>query len=435
MSNSDPRNPKNLPPDDFAKTTPGIQIPRESLPASNEDAPADDWGKTNYNFSPKQTPSAPAADDWGKTATNINVPRYSPSPPPEDDFGKTYSGNQSPKEADWGATQTNINIPRESFGREDYGARREPEQNATMPYFRLPENERAKYQNLPPATASADSSAVNQKQEKKRGIPFWAWISGGLLAMFFFALSIIALVYIFFIPKTSFELTVTNVPAGSDIFVDGQRWNLTSADGSYKLPGLKAGKEKTIEIKSPGYTCKPQQITGENDKPMKIDAPCFPIAVAAPPPVNDCQNIKKGDFAKAAKCANDALDNLKEPISVEDLLRAMNLYIINFPSGKYDIVKPEDKAFLQKAAGYIQKLPPSVVIEVGGHTDNVGNKASNQALSDNRAKAVKTALVTVGVKDAALLTKGYGDAKPKAANDTEDGKFQNRRIEYSVASK
>ena len=73
-----------------------------------------------------------------------------------------------------------------------------------------------------------------------------------------------------------------------------------------------------------------------------------------------------------------------------------------------------------------------MVIEVGGHTDNVGNKASNQALSDNRAKSVKTALVGFGVKEAILQTRGYGDAKPKASNDTDDGKFQNRRIEYSA---
>ena len=301
-----------------------------------------------------------------------------------------------------------------------------------MPYFQLPENERAKYQNLP-STPEADKAEAG-KNEKKGGIPSWLLATGGLLIMFVFALGVLALVYFVFLQKKGFELIVKGAPSGSEIFVDGQRWSLSTAEGGYRLPELKAGEIKTIEVKAPGYKCEPQKITGENGATKEMIAQCTqdkPVVVAN----SDCQNIKKGDFATAQKCANDALDNLKDPINVDDLLKAMNLYIINFPSGKYDIVKPEDKAFIQKAAGYIQKLPPSVVIEVGGHTDNVGSKASNQVLSENRAKSVKAALVAAGVKDSVLQTKGYGDSKPKASNDTEDGKFQNRRIEYSAVSR
>jgi len=75
------------------------------------------------------------------------------------------------------------------------------------------------------------------------------------------------------------------------------------------------------------------------------------------------------------------------------------------------------------------------VVEVGGHTDNVGENAPNQVLSDNRAKAVKAALLTYGVKPEMLTEKGYGEEKPKATNDNEDGKFQNRRIEYTAVKK
>lgn len=388
--------------------------------------PADDWGKTNYNYNPKQSPSA---DEWGKPAVNSNVPRGQP----DDEFAKTMPppSSQSGKDADYGATQMNISLPRNNYNQgEDFGREKQADYGATMPYFQLPESERAKYQNVPPPPSKAEA----EKNEKKGGIPSWVWASGGLAAMFLFAVVVLALVYFIFLRKTGFELTVKGAPTGSDIFVDGQRWNLSSADGSYKLPGLKAGEIKTIEIKRAGYTCQPQKITGENGTPKEMVAQCTQDPVAAK--VNtDCANIKKGDFAKAAKCANDALDNLKEPFSVDDLLKAMNLYIINFPSGKYDIVKPEDKAFIQKAAGYMQKLPPSVVVEVGGHTDNVGSKASNQVLSENRAKSVKASLIAAGVKDSMLQTKGYGDSKPKAPNTTDDGKFQNRRIEYSALSK
>jgi OOP family OmpA-OmpF porin len=91
--------------------------------------------------------------------------------------------------------------------------------------------------------------------------------------------------------------------------------------------------------------------------------------------------------------------------------------------------------FLERAAGFMKKLPPQVVVEVGGHTDSVGDDAPNKTLSDNRAKAVKAALIASGVAPEMLTEKGYGEEKPKATNDTEDGKFQNRRIEYTAVKK
>jgi outer membrane protein OmpA-like peptidoglycan-associated protein len=400
-------------------------MPKNDLPQEDSQ---EDWGKTNYNFSPRQSPPA---DDWGKTGVNIHVPRNQP----EDDFGKTQIPGQQ-RNNDYGATQMNINLPRAGYGQEDFGGGggggRQPEQQqgATMPYFQLPESERAKYQNLPPAAAA--NPQTEAEKNKKGGIPPWVWAAGGLAALFLFAVGILLVAW-FFLRSNDFELTIKGAPVGSDIYVDKQRWSLSSSEGTYKLPGLKAGEKKIIEIKRAGYNCQPEEIVGENGTPKELVAKCSPIAQAPPP--NECAKITKGDFAKAAKCANEALDNLKEPISVDALLAAMNMYIINFPSGKYDIVKPEDKAFLQKASGYIQKLPPNIIIEVGGHTDNVGNKASNLTLSENRAKAVKTALVGLGVKDSVLQMRGYGDSKPKVSNDTDDGKFQNRRIEYSVAGK
>lgn len=417
MSNSD-RDPKNLPPDDFSMTKPGIRFPRSETP--KEDL-SDDWAKTNYNFSPKQSPPA---DEWGKTAMNINVPRNQP----EDDFGKTHIPGQSRKEPNWDATQANINIPRGSYESEGYGGGRgEPEHKATMPYFQLPESERAKYQNLPPAQQKTQA----EKPKEKGGSTIWLWAAGGLGMMFLLTIAMIALVYFVFIPKRGFDLIVKGAPTGSDVFVDGQRWNLSVADGSYRLPGLKAGEQRVIEVKRDGYKCEPQKVTGENGAQREIIVQCAPADVK-PVVNNECQNIKSGNFEKAAKCANEALDSLKDPFTVQELLNAMNMYIINFPSGKSDIVKPEDKAFLQKAAGYMQKLPPNVKIEVGGHTDNVGNKVKNEALSRDRATSVKTALVGYGVKDSLLETRGYGDTSPKASNDTEDGKFQNRRIQYSA---
>ena len=89
--------------------------------------------------------------------------------------------------------------------------------------------------------------------------------------------------------------------------------------------------------------------------------------------------------------------------------------------------------FLKLAAGYIQKLPPSTVIEIGGHTDTDGTDANNQVLSENRARAVKTALIGFGVKPETLTEKGYGETKLKFPGEKSDAeKYKNRRIEYTA---
>ena len=77
------------------------------------------------------------------------------------------------------------------------------------------------------------------------------------------------------------------------------------------------------------------------------------------------------------------------------------------------------------------------MLEVGGHTDNVGQPGPNLALSEARASAVKDTLVKFGVNGSILQTRGYGSTKPRTDVDgnTELGKFLNRRIEYSIVKK
>ncbi len=75
---------------------------------------------------------------------------------------------------------------------------------------------------------------------------------------------------------------------------------------------------------------------------------------------------------------------------------------------------------------------PNMTIEIGGHTDNTGDAASNQALSAERANAVKGYLVGKGVAAGRLQTQGYGQSKPAESNDTEAGREKNRRIEFKI---
>ena len=72
------------------------------------------------------------------------------------------------------------------------------------------------------------------------------------------------------------------------------------------------------------------------------------------------------------------------------------------------------------------------MIEIGGHTDNTGDPASNMQLSMQRADAVRQVLIGYGVDPAMLTARGYGETKPVASNDTPEGRFENRRIAYTV---
>jgi outer membrane protein OmpA-like peptidoglycan-associated protein len=100
---------------------------------------------------------------------------------------------------------------------------------------------------------------------------------------------------------------------------------------------------------------------------------------------------------------------------------------------KWDL-KPESKAELDKLISFLVKNA-TLKIELGGHTDNSGDKKFNQTLSANRAKAVYDYLVTNGKINAQRLSfKGYAETKPKVANDTPENKAKNRRTEFKITA-
>lgn len=81
------------------------------------------------------------------------------------------------------------------------------------------------------------------------------------------------------------------------------------------------------------------------------------------------------------------------------------------------------------------KQYPEVKLDVSGHTDNLGKRALNQKLSENRAAAVKAWLVKHGVAADRISTAGYADTQPIADNKTKEGRAANRRVEVRYAIK
>lgn len=134
--------------------------------------------------------------------------------------------------------------------------------------------------------------------------------------------------------------------------------------------------------------------------------------------------------AKAIEESSKAIDSLSKDASPEELVKALNLQIINFATSSNEI-PDANKAILDKAAVIMKDLPNAQLV-ITGHTDNRGAVDMNQKLSERRAKAVHDYLVSKGVDDAKLEVKGVGPAEPVATNDTPEGRFKNRRIEFKL---
>lgn len=118
------------------------------------------------------------------------------------------------------------------------------------------------------------------------------------------------------------------------------------------------------------------------------------------------------------------------PIEKGQVVRLNNIF---FETGKADL-KTESFPELDRVVKMMQENP-SMTIEIGGHTDNVGSDTDNKTLSENRAASVRSYLLAHGVDAARVTSNGYGEAKPVESNDTEQGRAMNRRVEFTITGK
>lgn len=97
-------------------------------------------------------------------------------------------------------------------------------------------------------------------------------------------------------------------------------------------------------------------------------------------------------------------------------------------------LRPESTNELQRVIKLMNDNP-TIKVEISGHTDSRGSDDYNQKLSENRAKSVVEYLVQHGIDKNRLTFKGYGEMRPIAPNDTEEGRQKNRRVEFKILSK
>ena len=125
--------------------------------------------------------------------------------------------------------------------------------------------------------------------------------------------------------------------------------------------------------------------------------------------------------------ATSELDKISEPLKTGQNIRLNNVF---YETGSHAL-RRASRLELNKLVKILNDNP-AVKIEISGHTDSEGDDASNQKLSERRAKEVYNYVRGKGINASRLVFKGYGETKPVASNDTEAGKAQNRRTEFTV---
>lgn len=123
---------------------------------------------------------------------------------------------------------------------------------------------------------------------------------------------------------------------------------------------------------------------------------------------------------------------ITKDIGLEPIEKGTKVVLNNifFESGRAEL-KPISYVELNKAAELLQQNG-TMVIEVGGHTDNLGSEDSNLRLSQARANAVVDYLKLAGIEEARLQAKGYGESVPLEDNSTAEGRKANRRTEFVI---
>jgi outer membrane protein OmpA-like peptidoglycan-associated protein len=150
----------------------------------------------------------------------------------------------------------------------------------------------------------------------------------------------------------------------------------------------------------------------------------------------DIQARAVEEQSRAAEAAEQRARDLEtelEQLEARDTDRGLVLTLgdVLFDTGQASL-KPGAVTTIDRLAQFMRDYPERTV-RIEGHTDSMGSDETNQQLSEQRAMAVRDALVARNVDAARIVTIGYGEARPIAGNDTAGGRQQNRRIEVVVS--
>lgn len=155
----------------------------------------------------------------------------------------------------------------------------------------------------------------------------------------------------------------------------------------------------------------------------------YAIRPIAPNFMAEADNIDLTDKSKGfqeIKGRETKLISIKEGA----IVRLNNIF---FDTGKAEL-RPESAPELDRMITTMNENP-KIVIELSGHTDNVGGNELNQKLSQDRADSVREYFIGKGIEPDRVASKGYGETKPVATNDNDEGRQRNRRVEFMILKK
>ncbi len=171
------------------------------------------------------------------------------------------------------------------------------------------------------------------------------------------------------------------------------------------------------ETKKVAYTVQTDTLTGKISQKLKYGQ-TYTVNISAP------------DYIYATAQVTNL--GAEEHYTLEPIVKGKKVVLRNlFFATNQTTILPESEASLQELYGFL-KDNPEVRIRIIGHTDSVGSDADNKKLSDGRAASVKKNIVERGIAADRIETEGRGESEPVASNDTEEGRAQNRRVEFVI---
>lgn len=234
------------------------------------------------------------------------------------------------------------------------------------------------------------------------------------------------------------------LPAGNYVYAVGTYYDrpiVYGNDGSYKL----APEEKTspkaqelamIQDKPLQKKEKAKEQWGDEMEPggsMEGKLPAIEsnkIKSKAVEPVEIPQNTEPEQTLKSLPSSVPLPDIKLEELEAGESIVVPNIY---FEFNKAYLRRESIKT-LNNIVDQLKKNP-RIKLEIQGHTDNIGTKEYNQKLSEKRADAVMEYLIKNGISPERLRSKGFGETKPIATNNTEEGRSKNRRTEFLMIGK
>ena len=181
-----------------------------------------------------------------------------------------------------------------------------------------------------------------------------------------------------------------------------------------------------------------KNLTTQEITTIKVDAGTYVSSLTLAKDDDVLITIKKEGFAFNSTYISTEDTSFNSPSALNFEMQSLeqgksfSIENIYFDNNSYELKRATNEILIEFAK-YLE-VNNTLIIEINGFTDNVGNQGDNQLLSENRAKAVRDLILLQGISEKRVFYNGFGESSPITSNDTEKGRGQNRRTEFKIIS-